>query len=49
MRAKARPLVVRRMLDRRLTSNVCTPEQLREWLPVAQAILKDHKSAILFK
>jgi len=40
---------VRRTLDRPLTSNVCTPAQLREWLPVAQAILKDHKSAILFK
>ena len=40
---------VRRVLDRHLTSNVCTPEQLREWLPVAQAILKDHQSSIEFK
>ncbi|ASU38635.1 hypothetical protein hmeg3_10235 [Herbaspirillum sp. meg3] len=44
-----RTVDVRRMLDRPLASNVCTPAQLREWLPVAQAILKDHRSAILFK
>jgi len=40
---------VRRVLDRPLDSNICTPAQLLEWLPVAQAILKDDKSAILFK
>ncbi|MBP0597884.1 DUF3857 and transglutaminase domain-containing protein [Herbaspirillum sp. LeCh32-8] len=42
-------VIVRRVLDRPLASHVCTPAQLRSWMPVAEAILKDHQSAILFK
>ncbi|TAM54363.1 MAG: DUF3857 domain-containing protein [Paraburkholderia sp.] len=48
-RREGNTVVVERILDRKLTSNVCSGAKLMGWVDVARAITKDLKRQVLYK